>query len=220
MNPPRIARQLPGRPAQSARRAGTGMARAVLTGPAACLVSILVAAPAAQADDLFRGQPFAALAADRVAAAVGDSLTVVVVQAAEARNSAAATSDTRFDLGASIEAGSTDEGLAVTFGRDEDRRGEVRRAQSFTTQLAVTVTEVTGSGDLIVSGEQRMFVNGQATTLRVGGRVRPADIQQDNRVPSHRIADARIEFDAVERLTLRERRSLLGWIGGWFRGVL
>jgi flagellar basal body L-ring protein FlgH len=64
-----------------------------------------------------------------------------------------------------------------------------------------------------------MLVNGQATTLRVAGRVRPADIQSDNRVPSNRVADARIEFDAVDRVNERQRRKALAWLGNWFRGI-
>jgi flagellar L-ring protein precursor FlgH len=172
-----------------------------------------------QADDLYRSQPFAALASDRVASRVGDSLTVVVIQTAEARNSAAASTAKGYNLGASVDAGSTSESLSLNFDRDSDRRGEVRRSQSFTTQLAVTVVEVTPNGDLVVSGEQRMLVNGQATTLRVAGRVRPADIQSDNRVPSNRVADARIEFDAVDRINERQRRNALAWLGNWFKGI-
>jgi flagellar L-ring protein precursor FlgH len=173
----------------------------------------------AHADDLYKSQPFAALASDRVASRVGDSLTVVVIQAAEARNSAAASSAKGYNLGASVDAGSTSESLSLNFDRDSDLRGEVRRSQSFTTQLAVTVVEVIPNGDLVVSGEQRMLVNGQATTLRVAGRVRPADIQSDNRVPSNRVADARIEFDAVDRVNERQRRGALVWLGNWFRGI-
>lgn len=188
---------------------------------AASLVVLAAAFPIpASADDLYQGQSFAALASDRVASSVGDSLTVVVIQVAEARNSATASSNAAYDLGASIEAGSTDEGLSINFGRDEGRRGEVRRSQSFTTQIAVTVVEVAPNGDLIIAGEQRMTVNGQATTLRVTGRVRPADLQADNRVASNRVVDARIDFDSEERLDEDRRASLLSWLTDWFRGIL
>lgn len=171
------------------------------------------------ADDLYQGQPFASMAADQVASRVGDSLTVVVVQAAEARNSAAASSALGYSLDASLNAGSNSEALSLNFDRDSDRRGEVRRSQSFTTQLAVRVVDIASNGDLVVAGVQRMLVNGQATTLRVAGRVRPADIQSDNRVPSNRVADAQIEFDAVDRLNERHRRKALAWLGNWFKGI-
>lgn len=180
---------------------------------------VLLTPDSAWADDLYRGQSFAAMASDRVAAAVGDSLTIVVIQAAEARNSAAASSSAGYNLDASLDAGSTSEGLSLNFDRSGDRRGEVRRSQSFTTQLAVTVLEVKANGDLVVAGEQRMLVNGQATTLRVSGRVRPSDIQSDNRVPSNRVVDAKIEFDSVDRINARQRRSVLAWLGNWFRGI-
>lgn len=208
-------------PSRAARRQSTPVASHPSWQLAAGLVLMAAVLPvAASADDLYQGQSFAALASDRVASSVGDSLTVVVIQVAEARNSATASSNAAYDLGASIEAGSTDEGLSINFGRDEGRRGEVRRSQSFTTQIAVTVVELAPNGDLIIAGEQRMTVNGQATTLRVTGRVRPADLQADNRVASNRVVDARIDFDSEERLDEGRRASLLSWLTDWFRGIL
>lgn len=185
----------------------------------ACLSAWALTQPA-HADDLFQPNGFSSLAADRVASSIGDTLTVVVVQTAEARNSAASRSDGAVDVDANISGGSTSEGFAITFGRDAGRQGEVRRSHSFTAQIAVTVIGIADNGDLLVQGSQSMLVNGEATTLRVTGRVRRADIRSDNRVLSTEVADATIAFDSVERLDQRQQNGILRWLGNWFRGVL
>lgn len=56
--------------------------------PLALALFASAAWPPAQAEDLYNGSPFAALATDRSAAAPGDVLTIIVYQSAEARNAA------------------------------------------------------------------------------------------------------------------------------------
>ncbi|GIU68061.1 flagellar basal body L-ring protein FlgH [Candidatus Phycosocius spiralis] len=168
--------------------------------------------------DLFRGQGFASMASDRIAAQVGDGLVIVVLQNAEARNSAANTSDSRYGLEGSVKSGSVDEGIDLSFNQDRAKKGEVRRSQSIVTQLAVTVVSVLENGDLIVAGSQQVRVNGQQTAIRVSGRVRPADIQSDNRVMSTQVADASIDFDAAIEMRRNSKRSWMARARSWFRG--
>ena len=51
------------------------------------------------------------------------------------------------------------------------------------------------NGDYRITGEQRMHVNGENTTIAVRGRIRQADIRPDNSVLSSRIAEAEINYD-------------------------
>jgi flagellar L-ring protein precursor FlgH len=183
------------------------------------LISVVVV-PKAYADDLFRGHSFASMAADRIASNVGDGLVIVVLQNAEARNSAANSTDFRYGLQGSVNSGSTDEGIDLSFSRDRAKKGEVRRSQSFITQLAVTVVSVLENGDLIVAGTQQVRVNGQQTAIRVSGRVRPADIRSDNRVLSTQVADASIDFDVGDEIARNARQPLIARAMSWFKGRL
>ena len=157
------------------------------------LVLVLLSAPAA-ADDLYRRGGWGALAADQRATNVGDVLTVLVFQAAEASNTAQNSSRKATDIAASIDAGHIDEGGRASLGGGYTGRGEARRTERLVTQLSVTVTDVLPGGDLLVTGRQRMQVNGEKTEIGVQGRIRSADISADNTVLSTRIADARIDY--------------------------
>jgi flagellar L-ring protein FlgH len=193
-------------------------ARRIITGFGLAFGLTFAGVYQASADNLYQGQAFAAMASDRVASGLGDGLVIVVLQNAEARNSAANSADFRYGLEGSANVGSINEGLDLSIGRDTARRGEVRRSQSFATQLAVSVIEVYDNGDLKVAGSQQVRVNGQETSIRVTGRVRRADIQSDNRVLSTQVADATIDFDAAGDLPERQRRPILERVTAWFVG--
>lgn len=163
--------------------------------PLALALFASAAWPPAQAEDLYNGSPFAALATDRSAAAPGDVLTIIVYQSAEARNAAQNSSRQGRTFDGALSAGSTHESAALSLDGAYTGRGEVRRSESLVTQVSVTVQEVLPNGDLVVAGEQGLTINGEHTTVRIRGRVRPADINGDNQVLSFNIADAEISYD-------------------------
>jgi flagellar L-ring protein precursor FlgH len=156
---------------------------------------VLFAATPAAAQNLYRGDNWASMAADRRAASVGDSITVVIQQAAESSNSTSNASNKATNVGGSLRAGSIDESGQLSFGGGYTGKGEVRRSERLAAQLSVTVAEILPNGDYRITGEQRMHVNGENTTIAVRGRIRQADIRADNSVLSSRIADAEINYD-------------------------
>lgn len=163
---------------------------------------------AARAEDLFN-QRWSAVASDNRAMQLGDVLTVVVYQSAEARNAAANSSRTRRSFEGSIGAGSSDEEARLALDGAYSGQGEVRRSESFVTQISVTVQEILPNGDLRIDGQQHMLVNGEETTVRVRGRVRPLDITGGNQILSTRIADAEISYDGEGFVSRNARPGLL-----------
>lgn len=179
-----------------------------------CLCLAATTSPVALADDLFHPEQ-AAIAADRRAAREGDILTVVVYQAAEARNAAANSSRTRRTFEGGLSAGEHEEDASLRWDGAYSGQGEVRRSESFVTQISVRVQEVLPSGDLSIEGEQRMLINGERTIVRVRGRVRPADIDGDNQILSSRIADAEISYDGRGFVTRNARPNFLQRLFGF-----
>ena len=159
------------------------------------LVLITGFADAAHAEDLYKGSNWSALSADDKASVVGDVLTIVIFQQAEATNVAQNNSRKKTDIGGSLKVGSIDESASLDFGGGYSGRGEVKRSERFVTQLTVTVNQVLPNGDLLIVGEQWMKVNGERTQVGVRGRVRRADISNANTILSTRIADAQINYD-------------------------
>src|SRR5690606_30946312 len=75
--------------------------------------------------------------------------------------------------------------------------GEGRRDRSgkIIAQIGVVVDEVLPNGDLHVSGEQILNIDGDRTRIQLKGRVRRADIASNNTVLSSRLADVLIDYD-------------------------
>lgn len=151
-------------------------------------------AATASAENLYRNNGFPAMSSDRRASVVGDLVTVVVFQAAEAVNSTRSTSRRSTEVGGRIGAGGIDEAGELSFGGGFTGQGEVRRSERVVAQITVAVREVLPNGDFVVEGEQFLSVNGERTRIGVRGRIRQADIRSDNVVLSSRIADAQIDY--------------------------
>lgn len=162
---------------------------------AALACTLALAASPVGAEDLFRPGNWTSMSADRRAMAIGDVLTIVVYQSAEATNSAKSDSRKSTDLGGSINGGGLSEGGKLNFGGGYTGGGAVQRSETFVTQITVVVDGVLPNGDLHVNGRQKMHVNGEDSDIGVRGRVRTADIGSDNRVLSSRVADAQIDYD-------------------------
>lgn len=62
------------------------------------------------------------------------------------------------------------------------------------TVIATQVIAVNADGSVRIRGPLTLGVNGVQQTIQVSGRVRPEDIDPDNAVLSHRIADAEVEL--------------------------
>jgi len=159
------------------------------------LALAMLTAPAASAHDLYKGSNWAAMAGDRKAAAIGDQLTILVFQTAEASNSAQNSSRKSTDIGGRFSAGDIDEDASLDFGGGYTGRGEVRRSERLVSQFSVVVQSVLPNGDLIIAGEQHMRINGENSRIGVRGRVRQEDISAENRVLSSLIADAEISYN-------------------------
>lgn len=171
-------------------------------------IALLSAIPSA-AQDLYKGGNWSAMAADRRASSVGDTLTVIVQQVAEASNTTQNATRKSTDLSGAGRAGGYNESGQLSLGGGYSGRGESRRSERLVAQLSVTITDILPNGDYRVVGEQRMHVNGEKSLIAVRGRVRPEDIRSDNSVLSGRIADAEINYDGKGFVSRSAKPGLL-----------
>lgn len=178
-------------------------------------LALVMAGPslAHAADDLFRPNAFVGLAHDQRASQIGDSLTVLVYQSAEARNAARSTRGRTSSVDARGQVNGSSERAGLSFGGDFDGGGEVRRSETFITQISAVVVEVLPNSDVRIEGRQTMVVNGEETVIEVRGRVRVIDITADNQILSTQIADAEIRYDGDGFVS---RSASPGWLHGVF----
>lgn len=179
-------------------------------------VTLGLTGPAA-AGDMTRPGDWAALASDRLAGRVGDSLTVIIYENASASNSAKKGSKRNTRASGEISSPVRSEGGQLSLASGFDGDGQSGRSDRMMAQISVLVTEVLPNGDLRVAGEQALDVNGERTRISVRGRVRPADISSANTVLSTRLAEAMIDYNGAGFVTRSARPGLitraLGYLG-------
>jgi flagellar L-ring protein FlgH len=181
----------------------------------ACLMLLAATgAGTASADNLYRNAQKANVASDLKSLEPGGILTVIVVQRAEARNVEANSARRDRSLSGNLSTDALTQTGDLSLRSDFSGQGEIRRSESLVTQISVTVESVAPNGDLFVSGEQRMRVNGENTLIRVRGRVRPQDVSPDNQVLSTRLADAEIDYGGKGFVSRNARSGPLGWLFG------
>jgi len=188
-----------------------------LAAMACCAVATL--APA-HGEDLYRRDTHRSLIADRRAALPGDIVTVLVYENSTASSSADTSTNTSFGLEGSVTTmADTHHAPKAQLGDSYGGRGQIQREGRLLAQLSTTVTKVWPNGDLSVSGEQTININGEKTRIRLRGKVRPVDISQANTVLSNRLADAQIDYVGDGYVTERTRPGLIprvmAWLGLW-----
>jgi flagellar L-ring protein precursor FlgH len=164
---------------------------------------------------------FRAYTDDQRAYRVGDSLTVLIVEAASASASANTQTDRNTGVSAkgSVTAGNDNYHGSADLDLSDDfaGRGSINRTGKVTAQMTVTVMGITNNGELLVSGKQMIAVNDEVQEIAVTGKVRPYDILANNVVLSSRLADAKISYVGEGLLAQQQRPGVISrflrWLG-------
>ncbi len=182
------------------------------------------AAPTAGA--IYAAGPTLQLYSDRRARDVGDLLTITLLENTTATTSANTATAKESDLnigtpsifGAPVTLGGKDV-LSATAAGKRDFTGKGNSAQSNRLQGSVTVTVVQRlpNGNLVVQGQKNLRLNQGDELVQVQGIVRPADIAQDNSIPSSRVADARIVYGGRGPVA---QSNAMGWLSRFFNSGL
>ena len=164
---------------------------------------------------------YAPLTAGVRAAEVGDLITITLVERTLAVKSATQTADRSGNIAITPPVtGPLDfiKKTDVSLGGGSTFNGKGQATQSNTLQgeITVTVAEVLPNGTMRVAGEKLVTLNRGDEFVRISGLVRPADISQDNRVLSTRVADAKITYTGKGELA---RASSQGWLSRFFSRV-
>lgn len=164
----------------------------VLLAPATVVLAVFLSGPL-----LAQGQ--SSLYTDPTANEPGDVLTVLLDEqtSAQRESSYEGNSSTSVSGGG----GASGPGLSSQFGADAQIQNETNNSNqtvqsgTLTGTLTVRVVEVNEAGNLVVTGERHLTVNGATHVMEVSGIVRTSDVRHDNTVLSHQIADAKIKYN-------------------------
>lgn len=164
---------------------------------------------------------YAALYEGYRARAVGDPLTVVLVERITSAKTAG--SKTQRDGGFSITpptAGPLDflNPNALKAGGESsfNGNGNATQTSSLGGEVSVTIAKLLGNGTAVVKGEKRLTLSQGEEWVQFSGIIRLTDLDQQNRIASTRVADARIEYSGNGQVA---RASREGWLQRFFNMI-
>ncbi len=153
------------------------------------------------------------LFADQKATRPGDAVMVLVVETSSASNDAS-TSSERSATSPSRptgkrEARSSRRVARCRTGNSFKGEGATSTRGSVRARLSARVDSVLSNGNLVITGDRTIVINGEEQVITLSGIVRPSDIQADNSIYSYNISDARIMFEGSGIVS---RAQGPGWI--------
>ena len=148
---------------------------------------------------------------DAKARAVGDLLTVIIVQQSSSATEAKHVTDKSLNVNGSGGSGwfSGFTGLGVKTDRSTNGNGAASSSTSLADQLTVRVTEVLPNGNLKIEGTRNIRLEKDEMTLIFSGLVRQDDIAPDNSVISTAVADQRLEAKGTGPIAEKQRPGIL-----------
>lgn len=167
------------------------------------------------ATSLFKPQEYRALHADKKAFRIGDAITILILENAQATSRSGAGSNGEFSLvgSAGVDERSWSTGLNLGSGNQDDastnRNGFVRA------QITAKVTGIDKYGALAFQGTQQILINEESQSIKISGTVRPEDIDARNMVPSYRVQDAQISVSGEGEVSDGRKSNVLTRLVRW-----
>lgn len=184
----------------------------------ASLGGVPMSAPVAA--NLYQQEQHQALVSDRKAYRIGDALTVLIVENASATSNAATSTEKSGSVNLAFKSSHSDQFANIDLSDRFGGKGQIQRSGKLLAQITVTITAIDpNTGAMSVAGEQLIAINDEKQEIKVQGKIRPVDIQENNTVLSTRLADARISYIGDGILAEKQHPGLLTRLLGWL-GVL
>lgn len=182
--------------------------------------------PQPQAGSLYAGNGVN-LFRDRRAGRIGDIVTIRLEEQTRSSKSAetSLSKGTEYQMpeptlfGRVLKGTSDALGLTNSIESSTDFSGTAGSDQSnsLSGTISVMIVAQHSNGLLEVRGEKWLGLNQGEEFVRIGGFVRPEDIELDNSISSVKIANARIAYGGTGALA---ETNQIGWLGRFFNGPL
>ena len=158
--------------------------------------------------------------ASKVAARVGDLVTVVISETQDLKNEESSDITKKTALDYQIKNFDVAPHAFTTLPRlttasDDEFNGAANYSKKgkFTARLTAVVVDVLPNGNLVVGGRREIRIDKETKMLEFCGIVRGFDIKGDNTVASELVANARVSYVGQGPLTNgTNRRGVGGWI--------
>ncbi len=173
------------------------------------------------------GKLVARLYADRIARQVGDLVTVNIEEQSSVKKDAADSRDKSVSGKASFNFPGIEVNGSSLWGalklpewsadaaKSFGSSGSKANSDTFTASITVHITELLPNGNLMITGDRRVNIDGDIIQFTLVGMIRPEDINQSNAVLSSRIAGASISYKTVGEFSRSQRKGILSRVVDW-----
>ncbi|MFW5981218.1 MAG: flagellar basal body L-ring protein FlgH [bacterium] len=170
------------------------------------------------ADSLWSDDSSNIYQAQEVEFEVGDIVTVIIEESSAASHSA----NTNLSQQNSIEGGAGTgllsflKSLGFTYSDQDNADGSTERSGQLNADITVKLIESFENDTFKIEGSKSVKLNDEEHVIKLSGVIRTDDIDDDNYISSHKIADAQIEFEGQGVVSSKQRpniiQRLLNWI--------
>jgi flagellar L-ring protein precursor FlgH len=187
-----------------------------------------IAAAGARADSLWpngaaHSGNTANMITDRRALAIGDLVTVRIIEQASAQQDTNLKTQKQASVAGTAGLGSWNNSGALPIngygaGANENFNGGGSSARSgrIVTTLTARVISMLDSGNLVIEGRRSLKINDEKQHIYVRGVIRPGDVGRDNSIASTAISDAQIMYEGHGPLSEKSKPGfftrLLDWL--------
>ncbi len=152
---------------------------------------------------------------DQAARRIGDTLTVVIVEASKVDNKAKRDLQKETNRSGDFVGQLGDEslsGFTMETGSSNElkSKADYKDERSFEDRVSVVVIDVLPNGNLVVNGTRDRNIAGDVQTIEISGIVRPIDISFDNSIRSERVANFHI---VTKNAGISAPYTRPGWLG-------
>ncbi|NWF88856.1 MAG: flagellar basal body L-ring protein FlgH [Ignavibacteriaceae bacterium] len=147
-----------------------------------------------------RKNAYYSLFADQKAGQIGDAITIIVVESSLASNNAEKNTGKSSDLGLGVSgsvSGTDIPNVDAKIGTNNEfnGNGSTKTTGVIQTKISATIDSVLSNGNLVISGNKKLNINGEEQIISIKGVVRTTDVRPDNSVLSYNISNAEISFE-------------------------
>jgi len=137
--------------------------------------------------------------ADFKARQQGDIITIRLAERTAASRESGWENASKSRRGGAAEVGSNTDftgrfAIDAQFSKEGMNRNESVQSDLLSGTMTASIIQRDTTGNLVISGERTLTVNGETHIMKLSGRVRPNDIRTDNTIFSFQIANASIEY--------------------------
>ena len=165
--------------------------------------------------------------ADRTARQVGDLVTVEIAEESSVQKDSSddrdksASGSVEFEFpGVQLGGKTMWDALALpewshSADKEYSSSGSKASSDAFSASITVHVVEVLPNGNLMISGDRMVNIDGDILRFRLSGMVRQDDVSEDNTVQSTQIAGATINYDTVGEFSTSQRKGIFTRVIDW-----